>query len=304
MNRLFDLFCSTVGLVFLTPLFCVVAAIIKLSDGGPVFFKQVRVGQNGQHFHILKFRTMSPRAELAGLPITVGPDPRITRVGKWLRQWKIDEFPQLINVLRGEMGLVGPRPEVPRYVAFYTEAQAQVLLLRPGITDAASITYRCENEVLSRSENPETFYLENVMPNKIRINLEYAAKATLWTNFQVILATLGLLPPPVRVRQAGDLRAFDRIPFGGPVQVTTGDLPPSEEHPINISIGGILLRPGSSLAVGNVCDLTISPDSHGLDLLATEGVVIRTNDQGTAVRFSQPMKEGALKAIEAPKGGG
>jgi len=304
MNRLFDLFCSAVGLALLSPLLFVVAAIIKLSDGGPVFFKQVRVGLNGQHFRILKFRTMSTRAEQAGLPITVGHDPRITTVGRWLRQWKIDEFPQLINVLRGDMGLVGPRPEVPRYVAFYTEEQAKVLRLRPGITDAASITYRCENEVLRRSEDPETFYLQNIMPNKIRINLEYAIKATLWTNFKVILATLGLLPPPVRVRQAGDLRAFDRFPFGGLVHVTTGDLPPSEEHPIDISIGGILLKPGSSLPVGCACDLTISPESHDLDLFATEGVVVRANDQGTAVRFSQPMKEGALKAIEAPKGGG
>ncbi|MDP1831452.1 MAG: sugar transferase [Geothrix sp.] len=298
MIRLFDIFCSGLGLALLSPLFLLVAAAIKLGDGGPVFFRQARVGWNGQPFRILKFRTMVVGSDRAGLPITVGHDSRITRAGTWLRKWKLDEFPQLVNVLRGEMSLVGPRPEVPRYVALYTEEQARVLLLRPGITDAASITYRRENDVLRRTEDPETFYIQNIMPNKIRINLEYAARATVWTNFKVILATLGVLPPPVRVRQAGDLRAFDRVPLGAPAHLVTGDLPSWEVHPTNISLGGILLKPGPSLPVGSVCELAISPGSHGVDQVATEGVVIRTDQQGTALRFSRPLEERMFKTIE------
>ncbi len=298
MIRLFDLFWSSVGLVFLSPLFLFVAVAIKLGDGGPVFFKQERVGQNGHSFRILKFRTMTTGADRVGLPITVGQDARITRVGQWLRRWKMDEFPQLFNVLRGEMSLVGPRPEVPRYVAMYSEEQIKVLLLCPGITDAASIAYRHENEVLQQTGDPETFYIQNIMPNKIRINLQYAAHATVWTNFKVILATLGLLPPPVRVRQAGDLRAFDRIPLEAPTQLKSGDRPPSEVQPINISIGGIFLKLSPEIPVGSICELTIFPGGHEADKVIVEGVVIRTDGQGVAIRFSQPLEPETYKAIE------
>jgi lipopolysaccharide/colanic/teichoic acid biosynthesis glycosyltransferase len=298
MMRVFDLFWSTVGLALLSPLFLLVAAAIKMGDGGPVFFRQERIGQDGQAFHILKFRTMSMGSDRAGLPITVGQDARITRVGQRLRSWKIDELPQLVNVFRGEMSLVGPRPEVPRYVALYNQDQAKVLLLRPGITDAASIAYRNENEVLRRTEDPEAFYIQNIMPNKIRINLQYAAHATVWTNFKVILATLGLLPPPVRVRQAGDLRAFDRMLLEAPVYLAIGDQPPIEVEAVNISIGGILLKPRPEIALSSTCNLTISHDDLDLVKVIIAGEVIRTDDQGLAIRFSQPMEAEAYKKIE------
>jgi lipopolysaccharide/colanic/teichoic acid biosynthesis glycosyltransferase len=300
MLRLFDLFWSIVGLVLLSPLFLFVAVVIKLGDGGPVFFKQERIGQYGRPFRILKFRTMTLDADQLGLPITVSHDTRITRVGQWLRKWKMDEFPQLVNVLRGEMSLVGPRPEVPRYVALYNQEQARVLQLRPGITDAASIAYRSENEVLRRTEDPEAFYIENIMPNKIRINLHYAAHATAWTSFKIILATLGLLPPPVRVRQAGDLRAFDRSPLDAPTHLAVGNRPSYEVQPVNISIGGILLKPRPEVTVGSTCELTISPESRELDNVLVGGVVIRTDAQGVAIRFSQPLEQETYNIFEKP----
>jgi lipopolysaccharide/colanic/teichoic acid biosynthesis glycosyltransferase len=287
MMRLFDLFWSALGLGILSPLFLMVAVAIKFGDRGPVFFKQERVGLNGQTFRILKFRTMATRSEGSGLSITVGHDARITPVGRWLRKWKVDELPQLINVFLGEMSLVGPRPEVPRYVAMYNREQAGVLLLRPGITDAASITYRHENDILQRAKDPETFYIQNIMPNKIRINLQYAAHATVWTNFKIILATLGLLPPPERVRQAGDLRAFDRVSLEASVQLLVGVLPPVEVQSLNISIGGILLQPSRGVLVGNSCKLNIFHEPPESDNYLVEGVVIRADDQGLAIQFPQ-----------------
>ncbi len=193
-KRVFDLFWTIPGLVVLSPLFGVIALWIKLDDGGPVFFRQERVGQNGQLFRIWKFRTMVVDAEKRGRPLTVGRDPRITRAGYRLRRYKLDELPQLLNVLRGEMSLVGPRPEVPRYVALYTPEQRRVLDLMPGITDPASIRYRHENELLSQAEDPEKVYVEEIMPEKIRINLDYAQRATIWSDFWVILQTLGFVP--------------------------------------------------------------------------------------------------------------
>ncbi len=178
----------------LTPLFLVVAISIKLDDGGPVFFRQERVGQGGKHFRIWKFRTMVVNAEKIGRQITVGRDPRITRVGHWLRKYKLDELPQLFNVLSGDMTLVGPRPEVPRYVALYTPEQRAVLDLLPGITDPASVRYRHESELLAQSNDPERTYIEEIMPEKIRINLAYAEHASLLRDFWVILQTLGLVP--------------------------------------------------------------------------------------------------------------
>lgn len=164
--------------------------LIKLDDKGPVFFRQERVGYKGRPFRIWKFRTMVVDAEKIGKPLTVGRDPRITRVGYWLRKFKLDELPQLFNVLVGEMSLVGPRPEVPKYVALYTPEQRKVLDLVPGITDPASIKYRDESEILGRSPDPDRTYLEEIMPEKIRLNLEYAAHATVWSDFIIVLKTL------------------------------------------------------------------------------------------------------------------
>lgn len=197
MVRLFDLICSLAGLAVLSPLLLLVALAIKLQDGGPVFYLQERVGRYGRPFRIIKFRTMTSGADRQGPLITVVQDRRITRLGAVLRRWKIDELPQLLNVVKGQMGLVGPRPEVPRYVALYTPEQARVLELRPGITDAASIAYRYENELLQACEDPENYYVQHILPDKIRINLEHPGGTSVWGNVRIILATLGLSRPPV-----------------------------------------------------------------------------------------------------------
>ena len=194
MIRLFDLLGASLGLLLLSPGLLLVAAAIRLADGAPVFYRQVRVGRHGQPFRIWKFRTMVVDADRTGRPLTVGGDPRVTRTGAWLRRWKLDELPQLFNVVAGDMGFVGPRPEVPRYVALYTESQRRVLDLRPGITDLASIAYRNENDLLAGREDPEGYYTSTILPEKIRISLDYAARAGLWRNLKVILATLGLWP--------------------------------------------------------------------------------------------------------------
>jgi lipopolysaccharide/colanic/teichoic acid biosynthesis glycosyltransferase len=196
-KRVMDVCGSLVGLAVLAPLFVLVGIMIAV-DGqgrgfGSVFFGQDRVGRHGASFRMWKFRTMVVGAEQRGAQLTVGADPRITRVGRWLRRFKLDELPQLLNVLRGEMSLVGPRPEVPRYVALYTDAQRAVLRLVPGITDPASIRYRDEAAELSRAADPERCYIEEIMPEKIRLNLEYAAHATPWSDVLVVLSTVGLL---------------------------------------------------------------------------------------------------------------
>ncbi|GLH66280.1 sugar transferase [Geothrix edaphica] len=195
-KRAFDLFWALLGLVLLSPALLVIALAVKLEDRGPVFFRQVRIGRGGRPFRIWKFRTMGVDAERQGRAITVGQDPRITRLGRHLRNAKLDELPQLMNVVAGEMSLVGPRPEVPQFVAHYTDAQRVILDLRPGITDLASIKYRHESELLAQAERPDEAYLRVVLPDKIRINLAYAAQASLWSDFRVILATLGLAPAP------------------------------------------------------------------------------------------------------------
>ena len=193
-KRGFDRLWTGLGLALLWPLFLVVGLLIKLEDKGPVFFRQNRVGQGGRGFRIWKFRTMVARADQLGPLITVGKDPRITRMGAWLRASKIDELPQLINVLVGEMSLVGPRPEVQKYVDFYTPEQMRVLDLRPGITDLASVKYRDESAILAKRQDPDRAYVNDIMPEKIRINLDYAKRSNLWSDFNVILLTLGLLP--------------------------------------------------------------------------------------------------------------
>ena len=193
MKRIFDFFSALFGLAFLLPFFIVIAIAIKLDSKGPVFYRQIRVGKGGKDFRIWKFRSMVVDADKSGQLITVGGDKRITRVGAVLRKTKIDELPQLINVLVGEMSLVGPRPEVRKYVDCYTKEQSKVLELVPGITDEASIRFRNENELLATeyANYPvDEAYRRFILPEKIRLNLEYAAHRTLWTDFCVILRTV------------------------------------------------------------------------------------------------------------------
>jgi lipopolysaccharide/colanic/teichoic acid biosynthesis glycosyltransferase len=190
MKRTLDVGAAALGLVLLGPLFLVIALAIAIEDGGPVFFRQQRVGRGGELFRVWKFRTMRVDAERTGGQLTVGHDPRITRVGRWLRGGKLDELPQLVNVLRGEMSFVGPRPEVPRYVALYSPEQRAVLDERPGITDPASLRYYDESVVLANATDPEGLYVSQVMPEKIRLNLEYAARATPMTDLFIVLSTL------------------------------------------------------------------------------------------------------------------
>lgn len=189
-RRLIDIVIATIGLVLLSPLFFLIAVAIKVDDRGPVFYKQQRIGKGGSPFYIWKFRTMVPGADKQGRLLTVGSDRRITRVGALLRKTKLDELPQLINVFLGEMTFVGPRPEVRKYVDLYTPQQRQVLSLVPGITDEASIKYRKESELLGRAEDPDKVYVQEIMPEKIRINLSYAERRTLLTDLKVVLRTL------------------------------------------------------------------------------------------------------------------
>jgi len=178
MKRVVDVAVSALALALLWPLGLLIGAAVTLGDGGPAFFRQERVGRGGRTFRMWKFRTMIVGAERSGRHLTVGDDPRVTRVGAVLRRTKLDELPQLLNVLRGEMSMVGPRPEVPRYVAFYTAEERAVLRLTPGITDPASLRYRDESQALAASADPERTYIEHIVPEKIRLNLAYAARAT------------------------------------------------------------------------------------------------------------------------------
>jgi lipopolysaccharide/colanic/teichoic acid biosynthesis glycosyltransferase len=189
-KRVFDCLCAAMGLLILTPLFLIIAIGIKLDDQGPVLFRQIRVGQLGRTFEIYKFRTMVTNAEALGKQITVGNDSRITVVGAFLRKYKLDELPQLINVLKGEMSLVGPRPEVPKYVSLYTPEQRQVLSVLPGITDLASIQFRHENELLARASNSEKTYVEEIMPRKLALNQLYIRQSSLLFDLRLILETL------------------------------------------------------------------------------------------------------------------
>lgn len=190
-KRAFDLLAAGVGLLVLSPLLAVVALAVALDSRGPVFFRQARVGRGGRSFRIVKFRTMRPRAEEAGGQLTVAGDPRVTRVGALLRKTKLDELPQLINVVVGDMSLVGPRPEVPRYVAHYDARQRRVLDVRPGITDPASIAYRDENDLLDASADPEAVYLDVIMPAKLEMNLAYLQRRSLAGDIGIIFQTFG-----------------------------------------------------------------------------------------------------------------
>jgi len=190
-KHFFDFVSSLAGLVFLSPLFVVIAVWIRVDSTGPVFFRQVRVGRYGRPFRIFKFRTMYTDAEARGRKVTVGDDTRITRAGRFLRKFKFDELPQLFNVIKGEMSLVGPRPEVPRFVEFYPEeVRRQVLSIRPGITDFASILYKDESTVLAGAADPEATYVNVVLPGKLKHYVRYVSERTLWLDFKIILLTL------------------------------------------------------------------------------------------------------------------
>ena len=189
MKRLFDIVASAIGLLLLSPLFMILAVWIKCDSNGPVFYKQKRVGRGNKDFDLYKFRSMRVGADKLGLITVGGRDPRITRSGYFIRKYKLDEFPQLINVLKGDMSIVGPRPEVRKYVDLYTPEQLQVLQVRPGITDPASIRYRNENELLAQVEEPERYYREVIMPDKLRLNLEYVQTMSLGEDLRLIFST-------------------------------------------------------------------------------------------------------------------
>ncbi|MGG7178135.1 sugar transferase [Clostridium paraputrificum] len=190
LKRLFDIVASLIGIIILSPIFIVISIIIKITSPGPIFFKQKRVGLKGKNFDILKYRTMVIDAEKQGKQITVGEDKRITPIGRTLRKYKIDELPQLFNVFKGDMSLVGPRPEVPVYVNMYTEEQMKVLDVRPGITDLASLRYRDENDVLGSVENPEEYYINVIMPDKLKLNMEYISKSSVFFDISIIIKTI------------------------------------------------------------------------------------------------------------------
>ena len=190
LKRLMDIVVSGGALLVIWPVLLIVALAIKIDDPGPVFYRQVRVGRGGKTFRIFKFRTMVVDADKKGLAITVGRDNRITRVGAILRKTKLDELAQLINVFVGEMSFVGPRPEVQKYVDMYTPYQRQVLLVRPGITDYASIAYRNENDMLAGAEDPERMYIDVIMPDKIELNMKYLREISPVADIRLILGTL------------------------------------------------------------------------------------------------------------------
>ena len=189
-KRAMDIVLSAAALCVLWPVLLLIALAIVVDDPGPVFYRQVRVGRGGKPFRIFKFRTMVVDADKKGLSITVGRDSRITRVGAFLRRTKLDELAQLLNVLCGQMSFVGPRPEVPRYVELYTPYQRQVLLVRPGITDYASIAYRNENDLLAGADDPERMYIETIMPDKIELNMKYLREISPLADVRLILKTI------------------------------------------------------------------------------------------------------------------
>ncbi len=190
-KRAFDILCSFLGLTVLSPVLLVVSVLVAVTSPGGVFFRQERIGKDGRPFRIFKFRSM--RKDNAGLKITTGNDSRITPVGRFLRKSKIDELPQLINVLVGDMSFVGPRPEVADYVNLYTPYQRQVLVVRPGITGLASIRFRNENDLLTASDDPNRTYVEQIMPRKIDLDLEYIPHASVFYDIKLIFQTFAVV---------------------------------------------------------------------------------------------------------------
>lgn len=191
LKRIFDIFFSLLGLVILLLPFLIIALLISIDSRGGVFYKQTRVGKNGVDFKLFKFRSMRRDADKAGLLTVGGRDNRITKIGYGLRKSKMDELPQLLNVLIGDMSLVGPRPEVRKYVDLYNKEQKQVLSVKPGITDYASIEYSDENELLGKEENPEEVYINEIMPAKLKLNLKYIAEQGVFTDLKIIFKTIG-----------------------------------------------------------------------------------------------------------------
>lgn len=193
VKRVLDVVASSIGLVLLSPLLGGLALAVRASSPGPAFFRQVRVGRHGRLFRIWKFRTMVDDAERLGPGITAGRDPRITPLGHWLRKTKLDELPQLLNVVRGEMSLVGPRPEIPEYVRCYDDTQRAVLDVRPGITDPASLEFSGEEEMLAERDDALEYYRTVVMPAKLALNLEYRRRATVVSDLRILLATVAVV---------------------------------------------------------------------------------------------------------------
>ena len=190
VKRFLDIAFSLVGLLLLLPVMLLVAVAVRLDGPGPVFFRQERVGRGGEIFRIWKFRTMEPQAESQGPSITVAGDRRVTRVGRWLRRWKLDELPQLMNVFAGSMSLVGPRPEVARFVTLYDEEQRGVLAFRPGITDPATLAYLGEEDILDGVADWELYYESTVIPDKIAANLQYMSTATITSDLALLVRTV------------------------------------------------------------------------------------------------------------------
>ena len=193
MKRLFDIIASGLGLLVLSPLFLIIAIWIKLDSKGPVFYRQVRVGKDNKDFRIFKFRSMRVGSDKGSLVTIGGRDPRITRSGYIIRKLKLDELPQLINVFVGDMSLVGPRPEVRHYVDYWTPEQMHVLDVRPGITDPASIKFRNENELMEKAENPEEYYINVIMQEKLKLYLEYVRNHSFWGDIGLILKTFWVI---------------------------------------------------------------------------------------------------------------
>ena len=189
LKRIFDITLSLFGLIILLPFMLIIAILIKIDSKGPVFFKQIRVTKNGKEFKIFKYRTMRVGSDKYS-QITVGKDGRITKLGSFLRKYKLDEIPQLINVLIGDMSLVGPRPEVPKYVALYTDEQKEILKVRAGITDYASIEFSNENDLLALEKDSEKAYIEKIMPKKIELNKKYLSEISMLTDIRIILLTI------------------------------------------------------------------------------------------------------------------
>jgi lipopolysaccharide/colanic/teichoic acid biosynthesis glycosyltransferase len=190
IKRSCDIILSVLGLLFLLPVFFIVPILIKFNTPGPAFFKQTRVGRNFNNFQIFKFRTMFVNADTLGPGITSKDDARVTQIGKFLRRYKIDELPQIFNVIKGEMSIVGPRPELPRYVGLYPSEYSQILQVKPGITDIASLTYRNEENLLDQHDFSELYYTHTILPNKICLSLNYVQNSSLFYDFKIILLTL------------------------------------------------------------------------------------------------------------------
>ena len=190
LKRAFDFVSSLIGLILVSPILLTIAILIKKEDGGPVFYRGVRVGRFGKLFRIFKFRTMVVNAEKLGGPSTADDDPRITKVGNFIRKFKLDELPQLINVLKGEMSIVGPRPEVQMYVDMFTQEERAILSVRPGITDWASIWNPDEGAILAGSPDPEKTYMEKIRPEKIKLQLKYVKERSFWIDLKIIAQTL------------------------------------------------------------------------------------------------------------------